>query len=109
MAWRLSSSLNQYVGRPSQFSTHGKIVFLLSCACRDDAAAVIASARKGAGYRVTGCCTRIALTSLGLRQALVEDASMVKVNGRTLLHPMQFAEDVLGFEDYSQAGSITAQ
>lgn len=36
-------------------------------------------------------------------QALTGDTSTTTMNGRKSLHPMQFAEEVLGFEDHRQA------
>lgn len=36
-------------------------------------------------------------------QALTGDNSTTRMNGRQTLHPMQFAEEVLGFEDHRQS------
>lgn len=38
-------------------------------------------------------------------QALTGDSSTTRINGRQELHPMQFAEEVLGFEDHRQSSS----
>ncbi|CBJ27265.1 flagellar associated protein [Ectocarpus siliculosus] len=37
------------------------------------------------------------------KQALTGDNSTTRMNGRQTLHPMQFAEEVLGFEDHRQS------
>lgn len=36
-------------------------------------------------------------------QALTGDSSTTRMNGRQTLHPMQFAEEVLGFEDHQKS------
>lgn len=41
-------------------------------------------------------------------QALTGDNSTTRINGRQHLQPMQFAEEVLGFEDYRQTRNIIA-
>ena len=57
--------------------------------------------RPGASYVITRFThLTIPLKPSRCVQALTGDSSTARMNGRQTLHPMQFAEEVLGFEDH---------